>query len=74
MGVCGNHLGAVTASLMQNMVQIHKKNTYSATKIFFEVLEKVLLGLSVLRAPTVGPYGLSKDDYTILLETHNGTN
>ena len=50
-------LEMVTASLMQNMVQIQKKNDYFETKFFFiEILEKVILGLSALRAPTVGPF------------------
>ena len=40
---------------MQNMVQIHKKNGYFVT-IFFQ---KVLFGLSALRAPTVGPSSVS---------------
>ena len=47
--------GMVTASLMQNMVQIPDKNTYFVTKTFFESLEKVLWGLSALRAPRVWP-------------------
>ena len=48
-------LEMVTASRMQNMVQIRKENIYSVTISFFEILEEVLLGLSALRAPTVGP-------------------
>ena len=47
-------LEMVTTSLMQNMVQIRKKNTYFVTKLLFIFGEKVLLGLSALRAPTVG--------------------
>ena len=50
-------LEMVTASLMQNMMQIGKKNTYFVTISFFvETLDKVPLGLLALRAPTVGPY------------------
>ena len=40
------------ASLMQNMVQIRKNNTY-----FVFVFLKHFLGLLALRAPTVGPIG-----------------
>ena len=52
-----------TASLMQNMVQIRKKNMYFATKLLFGILEKVLLGLSASRAPTVGPSFIRKTAY-----------
>ena len=48
-------LGMVKASLMQNMVETRKKNTCFVNKLLFKILEKVLLGLSALRAPTVGP-------------------
>ena len=41
---------------MKNMVQIRKKNSYFVAKLFFELSEKVLWGLSALRAPTVGPF------------------
>ena len=37
-------LEMVTVSLLQNMVQFRKKNIYFATKLFFEILGKVLLG------------------------------
>ena len=47
-------LEIVTVSLMQDMVQSRKKNIYFVTKLLFEILEKVILGLSPLRAPTVG--------------------
>ena len=49
-------LEMVTASLMQNMVQIRTKNKYFVTKSYFLIFGKVLLGLSTLRAPTVGPF------------------
>ena len=51
-------LEMVIASLVQNMVQIRNENTYFVTNFFFELLEKVLFGLSALGAPTVGPSGL----------------
>ena len=38
-----------TVSRMQHMVQFHKKNIYFVTNL------KVVLGLSALRAPAVGP-------------------
>ena len=47
-------LEIVTALLMQNMVQIREKNTYFVTELFFELFEKVIFGLSALRAPTGG--------------------
>ena len=47
-------LETVTASLMQNMVQIRKEKNLFRDKIDF-LMEKVLLGPSALRAPTVGP-------------------
>ena len=49
-------LEIVIASRMQNIVHIRKKNIYSVTKLLFRIWEKVLLGLSELRAPTVGPF------------------
>ena len=47
-------LEIVTASRMQNMVEIRKKNTCFVTILHFRFFEKVLLGLSAFRAPTVG--------------------
>ena len=45
-----------TASRMQHMVQIRKKNIYFVTNLpFCFFFEKVPLGLSALRAPTVWP-------------------
>ena len=49
-------LEMVTVSFMQHVVQFRKKNTCFVTKLLFEMLEKVLVGFSALRAPTVGPY------------------
>ena len=48
----------VTASRMQNMVQIHKKNVYFVTRKCFLLflLFLLLLGLSASRAPSEGPY------------------
>ena len=46
-----------TASRMQHMVHTRKNNAYFATNLLFQFCrENVLLGLSALRAPTVGPY------------------
>ena len=50
----------VTASLMQNMVPICKKNNYFVTKLLFDFWGKVLWGLSALRAPPVGPLQRSR--------------
>ena len=47
-------LEMVTASLMQNMVPILKKNMYFVTKTFSN-LGKSYFGLSALRTPAVGP-------------------
>ena len=47
-------LEMITVSRMQNMVEIRKKNTCFVTNYFFEIFEKVLLGLSAFRAPTIG--------------------
>ena len=50
-------LEMVTASSMQNMVQVRKKKQLFRDQNNFQTfLERVLLGLSALRAPTVGPY------------------
>ena len=49
-------LEMVTVSLMQYMVRIDKKKTYFVTKLLFGMFGKVFLGLSTLRAATVGPY------------------
>ena len=50
-------LEMVTASFMQNMVQIREIYFYFMTNfVLLEFLEKVFLGLSALRAPTVGPF------------------
>ena len=48
-------LEMVTAPPMLKMVQTRKKNIHFVTKLLLEMLEKVLLGHSALRAPTVGP-------------------
>ncbi len=45
------------ASRMQNMVQIRARNVGFTTLHIFDFVETFLLGLSALRAPTVGPYG-----------------
>jgi hypothetical protein len=37
-------LEMVTASRMQNMVEIHKKNICFVTKLFFEIFEKFFWG------------------------------
>ena len=44
-----------TASRMQNIFEFLKKNVYFVTNLFFYIFGKVLLGLSALRASTVGP-------------------
>ena len=44
-----------TASLMQNMVQIRKKNAYFVIELFYEIFGKSPFWLSALRAPMVGP-------------------
>ena len=49
-------LEMATASLMQDTVQIRKKNTYLVTNFCFETSEKIVFGLSALRALTVGPW------------------
>jgi len=49
-------LEMVTASLMQDMVQIRGENIYLVTKLLCYFLEQVLLGLSALRAPRWGHY------------------
>ena len=54
-------LEMVTASRMQNMMEIYKKNICFVT-IFFQFWKTVLLGLSALRAPTVGPFGIVEND------------
>jgi hypothetical protein len=53
-------LEMITVLRMQNMREIHKNNMCFVTKSFFEFSENILLGLSALRAPTVGPYAASK--------------
>ena len=50
-------LEMVRASLMQNMVEIRKKNNCFVTMLLFRLFEKVLLGLSALRAPHGGAIG-----------------
>ena len=45
-----------TASRMQNMVQIREKFPLFRDNLFFWTFRKNLLGLSALRAPTVGLY------------------
>ena len=55
-------LEMVAASLTQNRMRNRKKNAYFMTKLIFEIVEKVLWGLSALRAPTVGPYTYLIDD------------
>jgi hypothetical protein len=57
-------LEMITVSRMQNMVEIRKKKTYFATKSLKKKKE-VLLGLSALRAPTVGPFKSSLNHVTI---------
>ena len=47
-------LEMATAPHMQNIVEIRKNNTYFVTKLFWGFFEKVLLGLSALRAPHGG--------------------
>ena len=44
------------ASRMQNMVQVRKTNVYFVTNLLFDIFGKVFLGLSAVRALTVGPY------------------
>ena len=70
MGVCGNQRKLFLASLMQNMEQIRKKNTYFVTKLLFKTFGKCFFvwggGLSALRAPTVGPYYCTKVFKTII--------
>jgi hypothetical protein len=48
-------LEMITVLRMHNMVEIRKKNTCFVTKSLLKNNLKVLLGLSALRAPTVGP-------------------
>ena len=47
-------LRMITATLMQDMVQISKKNAYLETHFVFLNFGKVFLGLSALRAPRWG--------------------
>ena len=55
MGVCGREpLEMVTASLMQNMEQIRKKNTYLVTKLFLKVFGKSSVGALGVESPHGG--------------------
>ena len=50
-------LEMITVLRMQNMVEIRKKKQLFRDQIIFlKINKKVLLGLSALKAPTVGPF------------------
>ena len=67
-------LEMVTASLMQIMVQICKKNIHFVTKLIFQNVGKVLLGLSASRSPTVGHKGYRQIEIEGMFFVGSGAN